>query len=1320
MFDLACSALAHDWRNSPRTRFFRSGDDAVKPLRDALNKPVGAVGDDTWRVGVLRELRALVDTCLPWPLPAPSRPGEGEPTPPDAALHYRMAAEFVCRFPTRGGAEYQSFVSTGMLLDLWDIWRKAGSTHEIERRPLEQGPPLGVESGRVVNPALILDAICGCDRDLSFLLCEDGAYGAEDALHEQIKWQLRHLCLSKDPFSNADRAVLYELLRHDHYRFSDAETHWPEDSVERMILAARDFQTSIENFGETALPQAPEGAFADKRADRAQQDRTIDALRIFFAHGASGEGDRAFDTLPRRLQTSAKKLGIDVDEANLRRMLLFWAARSRIVRMALDDLLDHRFPNTESKAPEQQKMDAVSGCDCWIAVTGHRQVGKTSFMTALATALLPDETPLDGELENVRWSESRARIVETSAFSQAGTRDEALNKATRGVDQLIVQRLRGAKTAGTPEEIQHIAEVDTAYLARLRFFDLPGEHLYDEATGKMNDQTEEMIKQRGPVAAIFLESADDDDRQPGRRRFLPEIVGPDAPVYIVMNKYDAFRDRYRGAAKGEMLSSLSYEDAPAESDADFGMETEPFFSLRQLDLGREDVTNHHDIIKRLDDVPAVVRRPYYHARLVADIERLGWLFDDYLLKWGNRDISISYLVSTLDGRAKPKEFRGLRRLWDDIEYRVVESTRDVRRSALRRLLMEGPAEAERRAAEAYDNFNPAFEHEVDSKDDQLGQLPGYWDRFKVRVTEGLEHLQRETQHVRHMFWGTTCYNPHEATMEALEEVKRALAYSDLIASKQARVSAIRNALTEFLPEFGVNKDSGFDEIPVISRVRALDPVILGKLKDVTGVICEQIQETLRDHELPFEDEIGPRVTGLLETIIIEPGGNEDANKHLGLKKENKFRVHFDVRNGVEHPNEHPSHGVPLRGRTLNLKQRKILSRSFASGETVAEEILNQSFADEALALVLALYNSDESCDARYPDLMLRKGDVDFGRVRVLSERHQLGERSREFREKAVEAMELLLQAHARLRRRDAESLASLKLLQLIDAKIFGGNLALADAPSTSGDEANKTLAGLRERLAEHHEKAKELRRELQAVLDGRRLLGRRWDRVRNIGIELPRTWSVLDADSRPSMSNRWKRKVIKGRTRIEVKARLLEELVEIANVLAGAEEERTQEDGMGNGWQLDAALRHKLLELRLLRRLLVVGYPLKYLFENQWIQSAKEVAAREASARPGKANAAVTEIANKLEKASQALNKMNLRFEVADAQAKEWSGKGSGNGDRSERIGAPAFPLVALKEDETTGRSWIDDDQGNWMALCDALGLWEVRSGEHPLWQGRE
>ena len=1316
------NATTSDWRKSPNTRFFQDGDDMVKPLRDALTKQLRDVEEDTWRVGVLRELRKLVDTRLPWPLPAPSRPGEGEQTPSETALHYRVAAEFVCRFQTQDAQEYKSFVSTGMLLDLWDIWRKAGSQDEIERRPLEQAPPLRDGTRRVVNPALILDALCGCDRDLAFLLRENGDYGAENALREQMRWQLRCLYRSENQFSKADRAVLYELLRHDHYRFSDADTHLPENSVKRVILAAKQFRTSIENFGDMTLPDTPEVAFADDPGGQEQQDWTIDALKIFFAHGASIDNQTAFDTLPKRLYVAAKKLDVDVDEASLRQMLLFWAARSRIIRMALDDLLNHRFPKMESRPPEQQKIDTDSGCDCWIAVTGYRQVGKTSFMAALTAALLPDETPLDGDLEKVEWSESRARIIETSAFKQAGTRDETVRRAAQKVGQLIGERLRGVETQGTPEEIQHIAEVDTAYLARLRFFDLPGEHLYDETTGEMNDQTEEMIKRRGPVAAIFLESANKDDRQLDRRRFLPQIVGPAAPIYIVMNKYDAFRDMYKGKAKLEITSSLSYEDTPMECDADYGLQTEPFFSLRQLDLQREDVTNHQDIIKRLDDIPSVVRRPHYHARLAADIEQLGWLFDDYLLKWGNRDISIAYLVSTLDGRTTPKEFIGLRRLWQDIEYRVVESTRNLRRSALRRLLIETPVEAERRATKAYDSFNLAFDHEANSETQQVGQLPNYWTGFKERITEGLNRLQQETQVRRQALLGTTSHTPEQATIEALEEVKKALAYSRDIASKQARLSAIKSALRAFLPECGINPNSHLGEIPVILRVQALESIEQDKLLNVSNELCEQIQESLKGKDISFDDNIGHHVYRLLETIITELREDLDPNEDQDSKKGNKFRVDFDIRDGVEHPKGHPGHSVPIRDNTLNLHQRKILSNNITLGQTVAETILSQTSADDALALVLSLYNTDESHRTRYPELMLRKGDVDFSRVRVLSEQHQLGERIREFREKAVDAMELLVQAHERIQHLDADSFSTLKMLRLIDARIFGGKLGIGDVYSTSSeDKSNKIPVDLRERVTDQHENAKELRGVILAVLDSNRLFGRNWDQVRDIGIEQQKTWYFLDAESRPSMTSRWRRKVIKARTRIEVKVHILEELEKLVKIAKGlfAEEIWIEEENMENRLQLDAVLRHKLMELRLVRRLLIGEYPLKYLFESQWIQSAKDAAAREVSEQPSKENEAVAEIADKLEQAWQALNRMSLRFGVADTQAKDWLIRGAGNGDCRKRIGSPDFPFIGIRDDEETGREWMDDDQGNWMALCEALGLWEVWASEHPLWRCR-
>ena len=79
-----------------------------------------------------------------------------------------------------------------------------------------------------------------------------------------------------------------------------------------------------------------------------------------------------------------------------------------------------------------------------------------------------------------------------------------------------------------------------------------------------------------------------------------------------------------------------------------------------------------------------------------------------MLSEGRRDVSVAYLVGTPYGRKLPENFLAQRRIWNEIESQVFQSTYDARREAVKKLLIDDPKSGEHYASAAYARFNPVF------------------------------------------------------------------------------------------------------------------------------------------------------------------------------------------------------------------------------------------------------------------------------------------------------------------------------------------------------------------------------------------------------------------------------------------------------------------------------------------------------------------------------------------------------------------------------------------------------------------------------------
>ena len=1268
-------------------------------------------------------------------------PGAGQETPMNAALHYRVAAEFIRCFAEQrpgGTPENPATLSPGMLLDLWEIWWRT-LTPEVPDLVRDSDP----EQGRVVEPILIRDALCGCDPDVRrwLLRAEDvQSYGHKKSLKTQIWWQLRQLTRTKPAFSKADRAVLYELLRQFHYRIADVTTGQCADAVRILVEAGEAFRESVETKGNVPLPESPEAvflAFDDELSDedRSAGSRTIDALQVFFSH-ALIEG-ASFDSLVRHVVEAAVTLEIRPEaetahlEPALRRMLLFWAARSRILRYALEDLLNYRFPETTSIPPQPQAV--FTGCECWVAVVGYRQRGKTSFMRSLVAGLTPDGTKLQ---KGVDWSKSRVRLLRTDAFGPARDRQEVIKESRKAAKNDLDNWLMDHKEPGTPRTPPFVAEIDTGHLARLCFFDVMGESMFDEAVGMMEKTTRRLLESRRPVAAIFVDSQylgsrQENDRVTPPANFTQIIAGEKAPVYIVVNKYDMFRDDYEGDARREMDRSLAYEDAPEAHDADYHTKSEPFFSLRQIDFGKDGTPTIDDIKRQIEDMPSLARRPHYQQRLLTDIERLGPLFSDLLQK-GRRDISLVYLISTPDGRGKPEDFRGLRNLWEDLEGRVIESTSKSRREALKKLLIETPAKQDTEATKVYGGLEFFF-----NSPDTLapGKLSDTWEQFEagLRTAVYKQHVEEEK---------ASCL------FDALKTLR------SFLAQHRARRSALDSSLKAFLPELGIKPDRRQADLP--TAFAELDYPRDGKieeaLKEVASIVREALQEkgigTIGNEE-NYQVQIGRLLASVIMPAASE-GGMTETNSRNG--------VTFDLTgNGTELSQGARGLGA-ARGPALRYAHRGVLLSLRGSkipGDRTVEEWIFDSRggarSDDRRLVLEALYNVEGAETTRYRDLLLEEGEFDFCRVRVLSETTEidehvpvLGRRFNDFQRQAVETMALLIRHAREARNLSDELLEDAFMASAIHfALVHSFNMDLPaiddllDLPNNEGgendEEANevKDAIGI---LSDKISRGSDLHTDISNLVNrwnprGALLLNGKWNDVVNIHGEYPNLWAELDSGSKAVVSEgritfrarrRIKREVGRAPVRIKVKLNLLSDLKaaldntarnlrnihsEARNVVLDCLKEAFGTKGQGpwaetdaekilsKVWVWDASLPGKLRTLRIKRRLLIAGYPLLYLTMNRWIASSY------ACAPAGK-------LKDWLQEAQQALTRAGEDFDEAWARI-------SGGVQDNAQIGSPDFPWLQLRREGE--RQWIDDQRNNWSTLAERLGL-NSGEGKAALW----
>ena len=1269
----------------------------MRPLLDALDQDTERFQE--WRNRTVDKLRNVI-VQVPTPLsPAAARPKEAATTADYAGLSYRIAAEFTRFYRQRSSPDDLAAFGRGMLLDVWDAWWRAASDARDRGealRPSAYMEEAEFGEGRVVDPVLVLEAFCDLDSDVSRIL-RGSLRDADGALRAQATWQLRRL--HQTGFRAADRVVLYELLRLRHWRTARSVDYaLPELAVRTVVEAAVSSQRAVENKGETPLAKASEDAFlaADDDENDGERRLTVEVLQLlrsFSLRAPEASECRCpstvdFPHVAEHIVTTAREAGttgaldglgaIELDPAVLRRFLLRVAARSRMIRAALDDLFHYRFPRPAIVPPAQQFLgrhpDSVPGnghpgCDCWISVLGHRQTGKTWFMASLVAALLPDETPLaaaetpaDGQPTEGLWPNSRARVLSSEDFSGARDRWEMLGTAAKRSTGLLDAWLHEERRVGSTEQINHVAEIDTGHMARLRFFDLAGEEVFNPAVGHMGDRAAKLLEDSGPVAAVFMD-AETRREEPGYQdtdyvRAAQVMAKKEAPVYVVVNMCDEIVEDYESEAKTEIEESFLYggrRDRPEECDADYGVTDGPFLALRSLNLSIEVPPTHGDVINRLGEVASLARRPYYQARIAYDLRALGPLFDA-LWREGRRDISLVYLVCARDGRQRPVEFAGMRALWKDIESRVIESTREDRRRALRALLIARPDKQEEAATITYSKFNDMVgPWKADLRKIDSEAKPPIGGR---ELGSSSASVASWSKYVRGSDILQTAWNRVTTFLTTREE---------LLGTR------VDDSLTEFLLEFGIDPAGKFERLNLDAYAVPFTEAENGLFEKAVRYMVDGLQEQKRESQLEFDDNEAPKAVRRMLGRLIRGFGRAEA--------EPEGRPTFTIDKGARGPMG-SGIGSPVRDRALSYDQRMALSNLTT---TFGAAVINRK-PEEAVSLVEALYNVLPATETRYANLVLEAGDRDFCHMRMLTEQDKLGDDLDKYRNLAIEVVGRLLEARDRLGRLDAGLVADLAMARALrralegvrlpalialvgDRRVEPDPVAVKDLNTLSTEAAKlvATIAGVKQSIS---------------LLT---LVGRDGAYRAIWSGDHQQAWKRLDAGSWGAIHTRGgpTREVDRAFERMERGAVLVAKLNDVVKGWGRSDKGNREAvfevvDGDG-ACGFDEILAARLVELRLRRRLLVKSYPLLYLVMNDWIGRSCECA-------DGKSLTTIRKMA--LQNAlAPALVKLRAFFAAEFAAA--------GVGESYTDMGSPTIAKAAL---EKAAGSAAQD-------LYDAMGL---------------
>lgn len=1289
-------------------------DDLTAAWEEALSGTV-----ENQRGAVLAEFEKLLNRLGHLPT-GTGKPDNRDATPKNAALHYRMA-NLILQVFARSSGRPQVF-TRGMLFDMWDAWWTAvtGLPHwRTTRRISEHFAQNSGLARRVVQPELVRDAIAAIDRELTVSLGGKRGIGGERVLIEQIVWQMLRLHATQN-FDIEDRTVLYELLRMRHLRFSDRKVGFVpkslsvmHDAVDLTLLALAGKAPSMPHASESAFSTTDNQPLIGGPDDK---ERELAVAAIQFIVSASinkltleQAASRAVDaavTLKMRQER--------LDSVELRRLVMRLASRSRMVRMALDDLLDERFPLAVGR-PVVPRATATLG-DCWISVVGHRTTGKSYFMASLTAALLPPETELEGGKTGGAkfWRQGRVRLLESSAFENSPGRTGVEEKAFEGqvVTKLLSKWAAQEPIERTADSFSQIAEVDAPYMARFCFFDFAGEHIIDAARGELDVEIAPVLQQLDPAASVIMDCDEDDTNERHRtsnyKGYASLIAGKDAPIYIVINKFDEIlkHGNYSPEAREELLRSVDFSDTPKMFDADFDGGWLPFFSLRDMAIG-DIQPSFDDLLEHIDAAPSLARRPYFQHRLRHDLQRLRLLIEA-LLETGRRDISVLYLVAARDGRGTSKDLKGIRVLWADLENRVLAATADARWSAVRRLLVDEPTRYETAATAAYGRLDPMFRCLV----------PRLKDVASPTVPAKGEPVDLPDASLKD--WST--FYGDVATYREVTGLQSAwTTASRAIDARRNLADGLSDAILTLLPEVGIDPQAPFASrdfdalrtpIGAVAKALNLDKVV------------ESVATALAKDGL-YQDWLKERLKDVIRDVAsngrIENGVTPAEFKSAPGEHEPGVETTFNLREGAKPPLG-PA-GAPASEARLTFAERDAL---LGVKGLFGERILDRGRSPEqAVFLARALRNL--SPDARYSHLVLKVGERDFNRVRVLTEKGELRDDLDDFLISAFDLLRDLQEVRWSLDQIDDAILADWIMANALHAALpeLGGvrfEEIIAATDSKPFDDLTKLAiqAANLKNLIEGAQKA-----DRQKIMGGTFLsLAGAFGNVRSQDVML---WQRLLPEAEQALKTWELTRSWNGPERPAIEAvpktlgevlELLNKLVETVGRLRGADttklaavrafhedplgEARTGRgpDGYrpGGGDVMLTQLRPRLISLRLKRRRLIISYALRMMNMGGWTKAARTILAQE----PGRKPNPFIEAQHHLERAVEAVNS---NFKKLFAQhAAELDG---------ESVGKPSFDAFEVGD----GRAaMIKND--DYVALVRALQLAdESVPGGSTLWK---
>lgn len=1184
------------------------GDDLLReiiadasPWRQALADN-GPTSDRHERL--LSTLKSVLQSC---PVPLPTSvlcPDADEPTARKAALHYRLANDALCAFGDPG--KRRPNLTRGTLFDIWDTWwtTATGSSPElVARRIAEVFPENNGMLRRVVQPGFVLEALCSCDRDIAALLAPAEQGEGEGGLRSQIVWQMCRMHCAKEKFDVADRVVLYELLHMRHLRVVDEEQETLatlRKAVEQTSQAVLSKAGKIPWVSETAFEYNPGAAQHNTNQDGTRDDEqtlAIAAMQFIVSVRYSIQPpDHPKDN--KTAIDDVIRLWCDVRKRNqdLCQLLLRLAARSRMIRLALVDLLYYEFPRPVGR-PET-RLDASDLCDCWISVVGHRTTGKSYFMASLTAALLPDsanldQAPADPDESCNFWKKGRVRLIETAVFERSCNRAEVQGSAfkTDEIRNMLNQWSKQEDVGRTIGGFRNIAEIDTNHMARLRFFDFAGEEIIKPNLNALAGEITQALQDMKPAAAVIIDSDCSETNHQHEisdyTNFAEKIADKGSPIYIVINKYDEILKAYSGEALAETSKSISmsYDNVPANCDADFGENWLPFFTLRDMQFPESVELQFSDVLHHLDSAPPFVRRPYYQDRLRKDLLRLRKLIAA-LLKAQRTDISLLYLISARNKRSRPAEFHGHRILWSDLEGRVVRATAESRKAAIRKLLVEDTIYSENKATKAYNELNKLFTDlipdlqkavcspKATANSCAFVELPRVWTGFYEKIAS---------------------YNFVTHVREAENVTKRVLM------ARRNLIAGVEVAVRDLLPELGINPDDQFKSHDFNRARRPENQASGGEIVTKLAMELDAIRGNAECLSVLKEKKLIDQFDALIRSLhCIKDTGSSDT----------KVEVRYSLLNGAELPLGIA--GSPAQDNMLSNPQRvQLHGASGMFGEAILSPELEP---EDGIHLVHALRNASQQ--VRYEYLRLRPGERNFYRVRVLSEKVEgLGEALQRIEQTTEGVIKNLLSVRSDLNKIDENLLADWIIANAL-VRDLPPNAVASVEQLVEKDEAFAALKDL-------NAKAEELKREMlseprkypQVLLDmympGAKK--RRTTAWLNKYARHIKVWTQLLPMSVQAENNFQKNPSLSGMQKNEVdgmwgqllqRIDLMMELSGAINRLRGADQEirdLLKKFQRFSREQWPDELRPRLVRLRLMRRQLLLNYPLYMLKAGDWV-----------------------------------------------------------------------------------------------------------------------